>query len=387
MEKEPFQVAQLIRDKWALQTLARELVIDFGTKKHRILHCCRTLAQGWEYSDAVRIVKSDGIFSYKGLQTCGSWSACPICSAKIANYRRKEITRAVESWGGGVLFLTLTIPHYADQSLQEVREKFMVARRRLRAQKILRRSPDLVPWRLLADRYGVVGSITGFETTYGENGWHYHCHELVFCSRKLSKIEIESFETFLKFAWEKACKGAKIELGSRFAFFVRSVQLKKADGGCVNYVTKGWGPVEEVSLSHSKQGRSGGYTPFGLLRLIIDNPGDETIYNKYGKLFVESVETFKGKNQLLFSKGFKKLLKIEEISDEEVVEIVEKEVEDVGVLDYYTWKTICILGLRGYLLARLTIGDKLEKILLSIENIKQGCNYEDDRRACKRNGT
>ena len=75
------------------------------------------------------------------------------------------------------------------------------------------------------------------------------------------------------------------------------------------YVSK-WGIEDEITKGHTKKGREGGYTPFDLLQLSIEN---QEIYGKLpSKLFQEFAIAMKGARQLVWSRGLKKLLDIEE---------------------------------------------------------------------------
>ena len=68
------------------------------------------------------------------------------------------------------------------------------------------------------------------------------------------------------------------------------------------YVTK-WGLEHEVTKGHLKKGLNGSLTPFDLLRGASTN-------NHYKTLFKQFADVFKGKQQLVWSKGLKDLLGI-----------------------------------------------------------------------------
>ena len=84
------------------------------------------------------------------------------------------------------------------------------------------------------------------------------------------------------------------------------------------YVSK-WGLEEEVTKGHLKKGLNGSLTPFDLLRGCSTN-------NHYKALFKEFADVFKGKQQLVWSKGLKELLGIKQVTDEELIEETEKPV-------------------------------------------------------------
>ena len=76
------------------------------------------------------------------------------------------------------------------------------------------------------------------------------------------------------------------------------------------YVAK-WGLPEEMSKGHMKKGKNGGYTPFDLLELSIE---DKPLYGGKlpSKLFQEYAIVMKGQRQLVWGRGLKTLLRVTE---------------------------------------------------------------------------
>ena len=102
--------------RFELQSIARSILPTSRTAK-----CLRIRA----YDSDVQVWKSKahGTASYKGLQTCSSVWACPVCSAKIAERRRVELIDSMEmhkAQGGTVSLLTLTTPHQRGDVLVEL---------------------------------------------------------------------------------------------------------------------------------------------------------------------------------------------------------------------------------------------------------------------------
>ena len=83
------------------------------------------------------------------------------------------------------------------------------------------------------------------------------------------------------------------------------------------YVSK-WGLEEEITKGHIKKGRDNSLTPFDILRLSENDA-------EYSKLFREYADAFKGKRQLVWSKGLKDLLGIVEVTDEQLALETEKD--------------------------------------------------------------
>ena len=356
-------------DRWALQDMARRVLSDDSLfyscihKHPRVVHCMRTLTGGFTWDEAVQVERvglSDSRhFRYSGVQTCGSWSSCPICAAKIANQRRREITEAVDGWrSGSVVMLTLTAPHFHGESLDEVRSRFMAARRLFRHQKSLKRDPAFVPFTSLRVKYSIKGSVSALELTYSDaNGWHFHSHELLFCGQTLNQRDMQDLETKSKLAWFRACSMSKITISDRFAFFLHSCKVTPTDSKSSQYLSKfgSWTAADELSRSQIKRGRHGNLTPWDFLRLAGDS--DEK-YKKYGSLFREVFDVFFGKQQIFFEKGFKAILGIGSLSDQQIADsdFAVGEYELFGVLSYFSWRRVCALKLRGEILARCAAG-------------------------------
>lgn len=84
---------------------------------------------------------------------------------------------------------------------------------------------------------------------------------------------------------------------------------------------------------HVKKGRENSLTPFDLLRQSEDNP-------EYAKLFRQYADAFKGKRQLVWSKGLKDMLGIEEVSDEQLAVETDKDSIVLDEIALVVWELI-----------------------------------------------
>lgn len=237
---------------------------------------------------------------FSGLQTCGSVWSCPCCSGTVSEQRRGELN-ALLVWarknGYHPLMLTLTARHSRTDGLADLLDGMKKAKRALanhRTFKALR--PDLV------------GYVTATEVTGGgKNGWHPHFHQIMLLKAKDQADAIAKVEV-LRSPWLASLRGAGLD-GAGAAFHVQGAS---AAG---NYVTK-WGAAEELTLSANKQAKSkDGRMPFQLLADYAEHDDKQA-----GALFAEFSETFKGRRQLVWSPGLKKLARIAEVSDEKAAE-------------------------------------------------------------------
>lgn len=256
------------------------------------------------------VVHADGVAAFRGVVTCGSVWACPICSTRISAVRRGELDQLLK-WGRAQSFvpvlLTLTMRHGLGNSLPEALGSIKRAKERFHQSKA---------WRML--KCSLAGHVTATEATYGAAGWHPHYHVLLLVAIHSPAEAVARVEA-LRQAWIVALAGEGLTCNEHgFA-----VQGAAAAG---NYVAK-WGPAEELALSGSKTSRDPrlGRTPWQLLRDYV--AGDR----RAGALFVAYTEAFHGRRQLVWSPGLKDLIGLGEIDDAEAVALPEGEGEAVQI--------------------------------------------------------
>jgi hypothetical protein len=279
---------------------------------------------------------------YGGLVVCGDVWSCPVCAAKISEHRGDEIKRAVESWeaqGGTVSMLTLTFPHYENQKCAPLLEKFGEARR------IMKHRPS---WKTLAKQIGLIGDINRVEVTHGANGWHIHCHTLLFLKGNVRLTQLAVFPL-----WAKACESVGLALPSAAHGVKISTPKEVAD-----YITKqgketsNWTIEKEMTKGHIKRGGMEGMTPFDLLRAYRD-----TNEQRFADLFREYSQAFRGKQQLKWSKGLRALLQLEpEITDEEAATSTDEMDTLLAMIDTKLWDYIRKHNFRGKLLEAANLG-------------------------------
>lgn len=269
-----------------------------------------------------------GTSHYKGLTTCGSVWACPVCAAKIQERRRAEIVKAID-WAKQVgltpVMVTFTFPHQSFHRLSD-----MLARQ-ADAFKMLRKGRS---WDKLKESIGYAGLIRSLEVTHGENGWHPHTHELWF----LKTPEALSGAR-LTVLWGNACRKAGLltEDPVQLAAFNRhSVDVRIADDTASEYLAKqdnsrAWGVADEIAKATSKAGRKSGVHPHHFL--VRHAEGDRELY-------IEYIEAMKGKRQIFWSRGLKANVGVDDVSDEEIAESTEDAADLLGLLSPDDWKII-----------------------------------------------
>lgn len=292
----------------------------------------------------------------RGFQTCGSPHLCPICGPKISERRKDEVQRGIDAakaLGLHVKLGTFTIPHGLGDDLGDLLDTMLEAWRSTstgRAGKRLRKALDLV------------GYIRVLETTDGiPNGFHPHFHVLFFFGKNCTDDTVR--DGFYPL-WNDACrKKGLAEISERFGVQVQGAHAAAA------YVSKGsWSIAHEMAKGVVKKGRDGRYSMMDLLRMSAD--GDLYARKRF-QIFAEAIQ---GRRHMYWSNGLKKLLGIEEMTDEEIAARAEEGAHEVifhsltdeewrvlGQFGKGDWSVFLEICGHGYEAARAFIDDLMER--------------------------
>ncbi len=260
---------------------------------------------------------------YSGLRVCGRIWTCPVCAAKISERRAAELAQAITQARNldiEVALMTVTVPHVKSDSLADLFDALSKAWRSFTSGGTSGR---------LRRAIGLVGTIRNIEVTYGENGWHPHFHCLVFFRGKL--VDLEEMQR----AWGEHWQRCAVAAGLREPSTEHGLTVQPGDYAA-RYVSK-WGLEHEMTKSMAKRSRVGGRTPFD----IADDFADRKDVGKNAALWREYAEAIDGQRQLYWSAGLKKLLTVEEKTDDEVLaEEDERLAELVVQLTWPEWTAI-----------------------------------------------
>jgi len=242
---------------------------------------------------------------FKGVQRCGSVWACPRCSAakrsKYAIELDAAYTAIMESddLNPGV-FLTLTLRHSKDVPLKTSLSTLHGAFAKMRVQN---------GWRRLMDQLGKIALVRSTEITYSDkNGWHPHLHIWLITNKTVSKAARANAEKEISGWWQTVV--AKYSGGAALVPNSKGCDLRLVNSrGIAAYVNKIQDDKEpgnnrrlsnELVRGDLKTARArSSIVPFELL----DRPDGK-------KLWLEYVETTKGRRALDWTKGFKNRLGI-----------------------------------------------------------------------------
>jgi len=300
---------------------------------------------------------------YGGLMVCGSVWVCPICAAKISERRRVELEQAIKvclDKSGVVYLATYTISHKRYDDLSTLLTSFLAARKRA---KQGRKAQEL------RKQFGVLGTVSVREVTWSEqNGWHPHCHELVFFEKE---IDAEAYAQVAREQWQKSAEHEGLSMNEH------GFKFDRTHGAVADYVAKfgreparaPWSAAAEMTKGHLKRGHGDEHlTPFAMLWYISQG------CNELKPIFREYARWFKGKHQLVWSSGLRALLlnNEEEKSDLELVEEAEEEAVLLGQLNCEQWKTVVTKNAQGKLLEVARSGD-WQSILAFLTSINALC--------------
>lgn len=336
--------------RYKLQATAKRLL-----PKEAVSQCMHRCGSG---GVAINVSQSSGIASFDGVVTCKSVWVCPVCSAKISNGRRKELNEVLEwarTWGHQPVLLTLTARHGAADSLAGLLAAMKLAKKKFHQSR---------EWRALDPN--LVGHITATEVTHGVNGWHVHYHMILLVVAPSERIALEMCD--LQSVWLRVLAHNSVGLsGNGHAFDAQGA------GKAGDYVTK-WGAAEEITLTGSKKSSGGGSTPFQLLATATDagvSPGDQA---RAESLFIEYAKEFKGKRQLVWSRGLKRVLGIIDRTDDEIADEPEADdYQEVYRVDRHTWRLVVRRRLQAELLRVAEAGGSqaglfIESWILALHN-------------------
>lgn len=320
--------------KYWLQSLARELL----SRESRIHVCMHCLSPVSSTVDVLKHPESNRAY-YSGLMVCGMVWVCSICAARITEERRQELTRALEVTGFTPYLVTYTLRHKRKDRLTDLVNSTLIAFRAMKSGKA---------WQYLKDDYGWVGSIKSLEVTHGDNGWHPHQHELVLLDEPLSKSSQKGLLSDLRLKWDGVLRKRGFD-----ASWDHGVDLRATSQDVQDYVAKwghqpivtGWGMEHELTKQPVKRGKQGGRTPAQLLSDYgVGDLGAAHIWREYA-------EAFKGKKQLVWSKGLRGILGMGvELPDDEIAKSLPQGTEILARLSPVEWKAIRKADLRGELL-------------------------------------
>jgi hypothetical protein len=331
---------------------------------HRVCFCQWSVVGRWDYVDGERVKLGDdvavsysperGRSTFKGVMTCGSWSACPVCGGVIAERRRKELAELlgiVRERGCIPALVVLTQHHKKEDKVGDLVARLDADRRRMMKTREYKR---------LVEVYGVVIDgrprlhfVGGPETTWGYNGYNYHWQGAYILA---AGSDVAAFEREYRDLWYRV-RGyafvAPVASGERVAADMNAWQhgckVSSKEGDLAEYVSKfgrlpNWDVAEELALSFRKRGRDGRSKHYTMMELLeLSASGDDVA----GEVWIEWAVVMKGKSSLRFSPGLLDWAGMRSVTDEEIAEDTSDYLMDLAYISKFVWSFIRGDGLGG----------------------------------------
>lgn len=279
---------------------------------HRIRNChaCRSYqAENINLKISTDAKKSKA--SLSGLQTCGSVWGCPVCGSRIRIERAKEIKKAI-AWADTEkhtpIMLTVTASHHYKTRLSEFKKQFKIAWRKFAQSSV---------WRRLKKALGIQYTIKATEITRTyENGWHYHYHGLLFVPNfalmMLDDNELETWKNDVAEQWIKCLEAAGLSGKLPYA-----CNIVSHGGAGAEYLTKLGLEDDTANLEHElTSGKNKNYKGRNIWHIL--RKASEGV-KEDAEAYAEYLEAMQGEFFIFWSRGFKKLVGADDITDEEIV--------------------------------------------------------------------
>lgn len=275
--------------------------------------------------DVVVTVGRSSIAHVGGVGRCGSPWSCPVCGPLVRRRRAQEVDEGIAAHlvrvGGtserpAALFVTVTIPHRAGDSLGQLLDVLIGQYRAVQQSASYRR---------LARHWNLSGVIKSVEITSGPNGWHPHMHMVWLFDGPLGPGQTEEVRAWLSAAWAaRVGESMGRSTHERHGVDVRPCYRNDQGetDGLGSYLVKldgGWGAAFELVRSDLKRGRRGRYSPTELLRVAVEG-GESWAWHKWW----EYEQATKGRRMLTWSRGLRDRLGLgQEATDEEAAAALE----------------------------------------------------------------
>lgn len=283
----------------------------------------------------VTILKGSKGAKFNGLQQCGSVWTCPVCSAKISEFRRGQIREMADVWqksGKGLIFVTNTIRHGRNDDLRLLLEAL--------TGDVYNRYINHRAYKTARKELGYIGRVRALEVTHGDaNGWHPHIHEIWFIEKTLSALELANLQKKLVKIWNTTL----VKAGFPSVTSQRGLTVQNASNAS-DYIAKfgnqpKWDIGHEMTKNHSKKALSEkGSTPFDLLRRSAS--GDTYA----SALFKEYAIAFFSKRQLFYSHGLKEFFQVKHLTDDEILALKDPSEVPILKINNEDWRFVRLFG-------------------------------------------
>jgi hypothetical protein len=316
--------SQAIVDTKGFQRLHSFILQDQSAKllpKERVCNCLKRRIDK-NKNRTVMFNENREKAQWGNLQRCGSIWSCPVCATQITEKRRAEMGQLINFWNdqpdADLKLMTLTFSHGQSEPLKVLLSKLKHAIAMFFASR---------KFKELSEVCKIKYKVRSLEVTYGSNGWHPHFHILLM-TNDVNDLAF-SYRDELAKLWMHCC----VSKGLKSPSMQHGLDIR--DGSYAQEYVAKWGLDYEMTKGNVKKGRKESLSPFDLLQLSIE---DKEVHGKTpSKLWQEFAISMKGQRQLVWSRGLKKLIGIDEKEDQEVVDETDDESITLREVDEVTF--------------------------------------------------
>jgi hypothetical protein len=318
-----------------------------------------------EKAGNVRLRVVDGSGYAVGVVHCGSVWGCPVCAATIRGRRAVIYGESAARWiadGNSIFMVTLTFPHDMGMPLGPMWDlvsggaSSLTSSARWREVKASLGEPDMdrprpsrktdpagyAAWQEERRATQAVFYRRAIEQTYGNNGWHPHCHMLIYVRGEVGAEGLALLTRHFSTEWPRWVTRHGYRLpDDRHGVDVKPCAVGSQAGEYIVKTQDGGGVANEIVRSDLKTGRSKGKTPFELLAEY-GNTGRQRLLD----LWWEFEQASKDRRAITQSQGLPDILGENDLTDEE---LANEEVDgaDVAEVSGETWADVCAKGLEA----------------------------------------
>lgn len=283
-----------------LARIIAELPINKRMQLKNLQLCGRKIAFTGNGVPSVYLASNGTSAKFFGTTMCKNPFACPCCSAHMMAGYSEQIGAALEAMrekGYFGFMVTFSVAHLPFMNCRDVTDILYETRsyfRRTAKQKYTRKHIGSVSQQFFAD-CEIKHSVTVCEYTYGRNGWHPHCHAILWCPRDKAERVLEWQDalndfwtatakriTLAKYANNEALTATVERLyedSNDTGLYISQKDGKLSESLASEYIC-GWGADRELTGNYQKAAsHDGHYTPYQILDMAYH--GNESMKNIY----------------------------------------------------------------------------------------------------------
>lgn len=237
------------------------------------------------------VMPPDGHPGFRGVETCGSKTGCPPCSARACVKNAEEIKRAV-AWARATgltpVMATFSFAHGQGDDLKKIRGGCSEAWRLFR---------QGAPFLRFKCRVGLVHSVRALECTCGRHGFHPHIHAILFVR------DVSALRAALPWISDRWCAKVTSLLGPEHAPNVEhGVVLSECDRDGVYLAKLG---LEVGGAGAGKRAKNGNRSMWEVAEDLAEHraPADVAIWRAY-------VTGMRGARMLTWSVGLRAAVRV-----------------------------------------------------------------------------